>query len=113
MAEYSDKNRKRAADTIRQMYQQPVTPGTDPIVELVGYLLEDGAGGVTAPPDYPITTEQWLTWNRLVLEQPKKLSQVVAEVLEREWLDVPTDQTTLRPWAACLLLCTLEQFEMM
>jgi hypothetical protein len=113
MEECQDMNKKLAAETLRQLFQQAVTPGMDPIVELVGYLLEDGAGGVAAPKEFPITTEQWLTWNRLVLEQPEKLTQVVAEVIKREWLDLPKDQTSLRPWAACLLLCTLERFETM
>ena len=113
MGEFADMNKKVAAETLRQLFQQEVAAEMDPIIELVGYLLEDGTGGITAPSDYPITTEQWLTWNRLVLQLPQRLSQVAALVIEQEWLAMPTEQTMLRPWAACILLCTLDRFERM
>ena len=111
MDEFADMNKSAASETLGRLFQQATTPGMDPVIELVGCLLEDGAGGITAPPDYPITTEQWLTWNRLMLHQLQQLSQVVSEVIERECLDLPTDQTVLRPWAACILLCTVDRFE--
>ena len=112
MGEYGSMSKKLAVETLKHVFQQDTAPGADPVLELISCLLEDEAGGVTAPPGYPITTEQWLAWNRLTLERPQQLSQVVAEVQEREWLEVPTDQALLRPWAACLLLCTLERLEM-
>ena len=113
MGEFADKNKKVAAETLRQLFQQEVAPEMDPVVELVGYLLEDGTGGVTALPGCPITTEQWLAWNRLALQLPQRLSQVVALVIKQECLAVPTEQTMLRPWAASILLCTLDRFERM
>ena len=51
------------------------TSGMDPILELIGCLLEDGAGGVTSPMELQVTTEQWLTWNQMALSIPKALSR--------------------------------------
>jgi hypothetical protein len=112
MDEFADLNRKRAAEWLRPMFQQEVTPGMDPILELIGCLLEDGAGGVTSPVGLQVTTDEWLTWNQFVLSIPKGLSETVAEVLEKEWLGVPIEKELLPNWAACLVLCTLEHMGM-
>jgi hypothetical protein len=105
-------NRKLAAAWLRQMFQQEVSSGMDPILELVGCLLEDGAGGVASPMELQVTTEDWLTWNKLALSIPKALTETAAEVLERERLEVPTVKESLQNWAACLVLCTLEHLGM-
>jgi len=89
-----------------------VTSGMDPILELIGCLLDDGAGGVTSPMEYPVTTEEWHAWNQLALSIPKALAETAAEVLAREWLEVPTEKESLQNWAACLILCTLEYMNM-
>ena len=112
MDELSNMNKKRAAEWLRQMFQQDVTRGMDPILELVGCLLEDGAGGVASPVELQVTTEDWLTWNKLALSIPKALAETVEEVLEKEWLEVPTVKESLLNWAACLILCTLEHMSM-
>ena len=112
MDEFADLNRKLAAEWLRQMFQQEVTPGMDPILELIGCLLEDGAGGVTSPVELQVTTDDWLTWNQFVLSIPRALIETVAEVLEREGLEVPTEKESLQNWAACLVLCTLEHTDM-
>jgi hypothetical protein len=112
MAEFLDMNRKRAAELLKEVFQQDTTSGMDPILELVGCLLEDGAGGVTSPMELQVTTENWLTWNKLALSIPKALTETAAEVLEREQLEVPTAKESLQNWAACLVLCTLEHMGM-
>ena len=112
MDEFLDMNRKLAADWLRQMFQRQVSSGMDPILELVGCLLEDGAGGVASPMELQVTTEDWLTWNQLALTIPKALTETAAEVLEKERLEVPTVKASLQIWAACLILCTLEHMGM-
>ena len=112
MSEFLDMNKKLAAEWLRQMFQQQVSSGMDPILELVGCLLDDGAGGLTSPMDFRVTTEQWHAWNQLALSIPKALAETAAEVLEREWLEVPTGTESLQNWAACLVLCTLDYMSM-
>ena len=109
MGEFAGMNRRRAAHLLREMFQQEVTPETDPILELIGRLLEDGSGGVNSPRYLPVTTEEWLTWNRLALERPTELAKTVGEVLEAEFLEIPTNREALPAWAAHLLACTLER----
>jgi hypothetical protein len=94
------------------MFHQEVTSGMDPILELIGNLLEDGAGGVTSPTEMRVTTEQWHTWNQMVLSVPKAMAETAGEVLEREQLEIPTAKESLHNWAACLVLCTLEYMSM-
>jgi len=112
MGEFLDMNKKAAAEWLRQMFQQQVTSAMDPILELVGCLLEDGAGGVASPMELQVTTEDWLTWNKLALSIPKALTESAEEVLENERLEVPTVKESLHNWAACLVLCTLEYMGM-
>jgi hypothetical protein len=107
MGTFVDTNRKRAAELLRQMSQQELTSGIDPILELVGCLLEDGAGGAS-PMEFQVTTEDWHTWNQLALSIPNALAETVEEVLERERLEIPAEKESLWNWAACLILCTLE-----
>jgi hypothetical protein len=112
MGEFLDMNKKAAAEWLRQMFQQEVTRGMDPILELIGCLLEDGAGGVTLPLELQVTSEDWLTWNKLALSIPKALAETAEDVLEKEQLEVPTVKESLQNWAACLVLCTLEHMGM-
>lgn len=112
MGEFLNMNRTRATECLQQMFQQKVTSRMDPILELVGFLLEDGAGGLTSPIQLQLTTEDWRTWNQMALSIPKALTETVEEVLEREQLVVPTAKESLQNWAACLVLCTLEYMSM-
>jgi hypothetical protein len=112
MYEFLDTNKKRATECLRQMFQQHVTSGMDPILELVGCLLEDGAGGVTSPIQLQVSPDDWNSWNQMALSIPKALAETVAEVLAREQLEIPTAKESLHNWAACLVLCTLEHMGM-
>jgi len=108
MAEFASMIRQRASEVLRQMYQHEATPEIDPILELIGFLLEDGAGGVSPPADSSVTTEQWLTWNELALTRQTELVRTMTSVLERERMELPTELVVMRTWAACLVLSTLE-----
>ena len=112
MGEFLEMNKKRATEHLWQMFQQNVTSGMDPILELIGCLLEDGAGGLTSPIQLQLTTEDWRTWNQMALSIPKALAETIEEVLEREQLEVPTAKEALQNWSACLVLCTLEYMSM-
>ena len=113
MGEFANRIGERAAEAVRRMYQQEVAVGMDPIVELIGFLLEDGAGGVLPPADAPITTPQWLTWNQLVMERQEELVQTMTSVLEEEQAELPSEVAAMRSWAACLLLSTLDRMGML
>jgi hypothetical protein len=58
-----------------------------------------------------VTTEQWLTWNQLALEQKEELACSMTSVLEEERVEMPTELIALRQWAACLLMNTLDRME--
>lgn len=113
MREFANKVREQAADAIRPLYHQEANSGTDPIVELIGFLLEDGAGGVLSLANAPVTTDQWLTWNQEALERQEELIQTMTEVLEEEKMELPSELEAMRNWAACLLLSTLDRMEML
>ena len=112
MDEFVSTIRHRAAQALRQLYNQEMPPRIDPILALIAFLLDDEAGGVTPQVDPAVTTQQWLTWSELLLLQHAGLSQTMTLVLERERMDLPTDLAALRNWAACLVLSTLDQIEM-
>lgn len=112
MNEFANTIRERAAEALKQIYRQEPTPGMDPVVELVGLLLGDEMGGVQSPEVYSVTTEQWLTWNQMAMEQPKELARSAMTVLKREQMNLPTEPEALRNWAEWLLLATLDQIEM-
>ena len=113
MEEFAKEIGQEAAAVMRKMYQQEVPTGTNPVLELMGCLLDDGGGGVLLPPDVPVTTEQWLTWNRLALDRPEKLVRTLIEVLAREQTVLPMEEEAMRTWAAQLLLSTLDQLGML
>jgi hypothetical protein len=112
MGAYVALNRQRAAKALQQQFHQTAALETDPIVELIGCLLEDGAGGVLPPEQMPITTDEWLIWNQLALQQPNELVQTLTEVLETERSEIPVEPKALRSWAAALLLSTLDRMQM-
>ena len=89
MEEFANTIREQAAAALRMMDQQEAPRGTDPVLELMGFLLDDGAGGILSPPAAPVTTEQWLTWNRLALESERELTRTMMEVLARERTALP------------------------
>ena len=75
-------------------------------VTLVGAALFCGADDTTS--EAPVTTDQWLTWNRLVTERESLLIRSITRVLERERMPLPTEMDAMRIWAARLLLITLD-----
>ena len=113
MGEFANKLRKQAAQTLRALHQEEVASGTDPLVELIGFLLEDGAGGVLWRASAPVTTPQWLTWNQLILNRQDEVVQTVTNVLEAERTQLPTEVEAMREWAAWLLLSTLDRMGML
>jgi hypothetical protein len=112
MAGFADKVRLHAAVELRRTYHHQVTRDADPVLELVGFLLEDGAGGVLSHPQAPVTTEQWLTWNQLAMEREKELARAASSVLEEEIMELPEVAEAMRYWAASLLLKTLDRMGM-
>jgi hypothetical protein len=113
MGGFADALRQQAAQALRTMFQHDPDRRADPVLELIGFLLEDGAGGVLPLPDTPVTTEQWLTWNRLWAEHPRALARAVTQELERERLGLPQGREAMRTWAAQVLLSTLDRLEVL
>lgn len=111
--EFADTTRRQAGDALRRMFQQDASIETDPVLKLIVFLLEDGAGGIQPPIETPVTTEQWFTWNRLLQGQPRAVALTMTRVLEREQVALPADTTAMRTWAAQLLLSTLDRLGML
>ena len=111
MSEFANLMRQRAKEALARIYGQEATPEMNPILELIITLLEDGAGGVLARVEMPVTTEQWFAWIQLTLERQEELAQTVKEVLEEEEMELPAEHEEMRNWAACLLLSTLARME--
>ena len=112
MSEFADTTTQQAVEVLRHTYRQGKSAGTDPVVELMGLLLEDGAGGVLPLSSTPLTTEQWMIWHELVMERPEELVRVLTQVLEREQMELPPEAGAMRAWAAHLLLSTLDEMGM-
>ena len=112
MGEFVDTMKQQAVEVLRRTYRPEPSAGTDPIVELMGFLLEDGAGGVRPLSQTPLTTEQWIIWHRLVMERPEELVRILTQVLEREQMELPPETGPMREWAAHLLLSTLDEMGM-
>ncbi|TWT44452.1 hypothetical protein RAS1_08670 [Phycisphaerae bacterium RAS1] len=108
MGDFANTIRRQAAETMRNVLHREVSQRTDPLLELIAALLEDGAGGIHITPEAPVTTDQWLTWNRLVTERESLLVRSMTRVLERERLPLPMGTDAMRTWAARLLLITLD-----
>lgn len=113
MDEFANTIKKEAAEAMRRIFRRDVEPKTDPILELITSLLEDGAGGVVVVGNAPATTDQWHTWNRLVLEQPEVVTRMLSRELERERPALPSEPEVMRAWAARLLLATLGRLGML
>jgi hypothetical protein len=112
MNEFAERIRQEAAHALRPLFQQQASTETDPIVELIGFLLEDGAGGVLSAAEVPVTTNQWLTWHQLAMERENEVTETMARVLEEERVELPTKAEAMQQWAAWLLLSTLDRMEM-
>lgn len=112
MGEFAETTKQRAVGVLRRTYRQGASAGTDPVVELMGLLLEDGAGGVRPLSQTPLTTEHWIIWHRLVMERPEELVRMLTQVLEREQTELPPEAGAMRAWAAHLLLSTLDEMGM-
>jgi len=111
MAEFADRNRKKALEVLQLIFRQDIPPGMDPLPHLITHLLEDGAGGVSSPPEVPLTTDEWLSWNHLAMEQPHELTWTLTDILEEERLAVPRKIPALAIWAATLVQLTLDRME--
>lgn len=109
MGEFATRVNEQAKLALRRYFHYEPTPEANPILELIGFLLEDKAGGVFAPPEAPVTTAQWLTWNELMLDRQPELVEVVTNLLDEERMRMPPGREALRSWAACLLLLTLDR----
>ncbi len=113
MGEFANAQRRQAVQALLTMFRHDPDRGADPVIELIGCLLEDGAGGVRPPTDTPVATEQWLTWNRLAAEHPRVLARAVVRELKRERRSLPQDKQAMRSWAAQALLSTLDRLGML
>lgn len=109
MSEFADTIRQQAADALQPLYPMEASTETDPIVELMEFLLEDGAGGVLPPVVIPVTTDQWLSWNQLNMDRPDELSETIDQLLEEERVELPIELEAMREWAAWLLVSTLDR----
>ena len=112
MGEFASEVRQHAAETIRQEFSTQPSPEADPLVELVSFLLEDGAGGVDAPHESPVTTDQWLAWNAMAMDRPRELTLALTVLVEREQMTLPAERARMRTWAAQLLVMTLDELTM-
>lgn len=113
MSEFANMITQRAADLLRRTFQQETPREANPLLELIGVLLEDGAGGVMPSLVTTVTTEQWQRWNQLALERPQELILTMTEVLEQERTQLPAELGAMQNWAACLLLSTIDQMEIL
>lgn len=111
MNEFAHTIRRQAAEALRPLFKVESNFETDPILELVGFLLEDGAGGVLPIATLPVNTDEWLTWNQLVLDCHDELIAVLDQVLDEERVLLPTCLEAMREWAAWLVLATLDRME--
>src|SRR5438067_1022604 len=84
MNEFVSAIRHRAAEALRTEFRQEATPGTDPIVELIGFLLDEAIGSDSLPANLTLSPEQWTTWNELVLLYEVDVIQAMSNVLNRE-----------------------------
>jgi len=112
MGEFANKVKERAAEVLRSRCWPEPTPEMGPILELIGSLLEDGAGGVLSPTEVPVTTDQWLTWNQLMMDNEEELLSTMTSILEWERTELPREAEAMRNWAAWLLLATLDRMGM-
>lgn len=112
MGEFANKVKDRAAEVLRSKCWPEPTPEMGPILELIGSLLEDGAGGILSPEEVPVTTEQWLMWNQLAMDHEEEVLRTMTSILERERMDLPRETEAMRNWAAWLLLATLDRMGM-
>lgn len=112
MGGFANELRQQAAEALRTMFQHDPGCGADPVLELIDFLLEDGAGGILPPADTPVTDSQWLAWNRLLMEHPRALARTVMQELKGEHLGLPKERGAMRSWAAQVLLSVLDRLGM-
>lgn len=108
--EFSNMVREQAGMVMRAMFHREAEG--DPLLEFITCLLEDGAGGMIPTTDEVVTTDQWHTWNRLVLNQTDLVTRMLTRELERERPAMPAEPEAMRRWAATLLLATLDRLGM-
>ena len=113
MGEFAKEVKKNAKLVLQEAFLPRFEPETDPVIELITALLEDGAGGVRPTPNVAVTTEQWLAWNWLATMQERLLIRMLTDELEKERTALPKELDPMRLWAARLILSTLDRFEVM
>lgn len=112
MEEYAYTVRLEAGSLIRRVFRREPDRETDPVLELITSLLEDGAGGVSPPTNAMVTTEQWLTWSHLALNGPDALSRTLTKELLKERSPLPMELEALKSWAARIMVATLDRLGM-
>lgn len=105
--------RQQAMELLRRVFRQEIPRDTDPLLELLACLLDDGAGGIQSPPDATVSMEQWLTWNRLVSDHRQAVVRMMTRELRSERIAIPTEMDAMRTWAVRLLLGTLDRLGML
>ncbi|NLE58115.1 MAG: hypothetical protein GX616_07135 [Planctomycetes bacterium] len=113
MGEFVRRVSKQAKRAMREIFGQEPLPGEIPLLELMSLLLGDGFGEVQPTTTIPITSQQWFDWHHLALMKPEELIAAMNLVLETGRLELPRHPEAMRTWAACLMLSTLDQLDLM
>lgn len=103
--------RTQAETAIHQIWRESPIQGTDPILQLIGLALEDGAGGIESPPKVPVSSQEWLTWQGLLLQNQDKVLGSVNQLLQREQISIPSSREAIREWAAQIVLSVMDELE--
>ena len=112
MGEFASRIREQAAEAMRQVFRQEATPGMDPLIELIGFFLEDETGSNLSSDNSSLTTEQSLNWNQLAMDCQEELAEIMTSILDFERLRFPTEPEAMRRWAIGLVFCTLDRMRM-
>ena len=109
MDEFASKIRAIASDALLRFYHREPTPGMDPVVELIAFLVEEPVFSMESPSSLGITTEEWMSWNRLVLESPGEMSKAITAFLEEERAVLPMGPEAMKTWAVHLMRSILDR----
>lgn len=109
MGEFADSIRKQAAETLRFLARQECPLGSDPLVELIAHLVDVETATSSETPTEFASTEDWISWNRLVAVRPRVIRAALTATLEWEKPVLPRGEAMMRVWAARLVLRTLDR----
>ena len=112
MGEFANRIREQAAEAMRQVFRQESAPGTDPLIEVIGFLLADETGSNLSSDNSSLTTEQWLNWNQLAMDRQDELAEIMTSILDFERLRFPSEPEAMRMWAIGLVHCALDRMGM-